>query len=129
MIGKGVYPESFDKEMWITFLAGIFRSVRFGINEAHGGGNAIIYNYMLENGAYEFNKETGKVKVNLDKSYPVLKNLANKVLMIQATGDYDGAIELKKKYAVSSESMKILVEKLKVLPVDINPQFQIEESM
>jgi hypothetical protein len=129
MIGKGVYPESFDKEMWITFLAGIFRSVRFGINEAHGGGNAIIYNYMLENGAYEFNKETGKVKVNLDKSYPVLKNLANKVLMIQATGDYDGAIELKKKYAVSSESMKILVEKLKVLPVDINPQFQIEDGM
>jgi len=129
MIGKGVYPESFDKEMWITFLAGIFRSVRFGINEAHGGGNAIIYNYMLENGAYEFNKETGKVKVNFDKAYPVLKNLANKVLMIQATGDYDGAIELKKKYAVSSESMKILIEKLKVLPVDINPQFQIEESM
>ncbi len=129
MIGKGVYPESFDQEMWITFLAGIFRSVRFGINEAHGGGNAIIYNYMLENGAYEFNTETGKVKVILDKAYPVLKDLANIILMIQATGDYNGAKEMIKKYAVSSESMKILVEKLKVLPVDINPQFQIENSM
>lgn len=129
MIGKGVYPESFEKEMWITFLAGIFRSVRFGINEAHGGGNAIIYNYMLENGAYEFNKETGKVKVIFDKAYPVLKDLANIILMIQATGDYSAANEMIKKYAVSSESMKILVEKLKVLPVDINPQFQIEKSM
>lgn len=129
MIGKGVYPESFDKEMWITFLAGIFRSVRFGINEAHGGGNAIIYNYMLENGAYEFNKETGKVKVILDKAYPVLKDLANIILMIQAIGDYNAAKEIIKKYAVSSESMKIIVEKLKVLPVDINPQFQIEKSM
>ena len=129
MIQKGVYPESFDKQMWVTFLAGIFRSVRFGINEAHGGGNAIIYNYMLENGAYEFNKETGKVKVNLEKAYPVLKDLANKILMLQATGDYNGSKEMIKKYAVSSESMKILIEKLKVLPVDINPQFQIEESM
>jgi len=129
MIQKGVYPESFDKQMWVTFLAGIFRSVRFGINEAHGGGNAIIYNYMLENGAYKFNKETGKVKVNFEKAYPVLKDLANKILMLQATGDYNGSKEMIKKYAVSSESMKILVEKLKVLPVDINPQFQIEESM
>lgn len=127
MIGKGVYPESFDKEMWITFLAGIFRSVRFGINEAHGGGNAIIYNYMLEHGAYEFNKETGKVKVILDKAYPVLKDLANKIMILQATGDYNGSKEMIKKYAVSSESMKILVEKLKILPVDINPQFQIEK--
>ncbi|MEN8191879.1 MAG: peptidase [Bacteroidota bacterium] len=129
MIVNGVYPESFDKEMWVTFLAGIFRSVRFGINEAHGGGNAIIYNYMLENGAYEFDKESEKVKVNLEKAYPVLKELATKVLMIQATGDYEGAKELKAKYAVASESMKILVEKLKVLPVDINPQFQIEKSL
>lgn len=128
MIEKGVYPESFDKEMWITFLAGIFRSVRFGINEAHGGGNAIIYNYMLENGAYDYNPETQKVKVNLEKAYPVLKDLANKILMLQATGDYMGANEMINKYAVSSESMKVLVEKLKILPVDINPQFQIEES-
>ena len=129
MIKKGVYPEFFDKEMWVTFLAGIFRSIRFGINEAHGGGNAIIYNFMLENGAYEFNKETGKVKVNLKKAYPVLKDLANKILMIQATGNYNGAKELLRKYAVSSESMKILVEKLKGLPVDINPQYQIEKDM
>ena len=59
--------------MWVTFLAGTFRSVRFGINEAHGGGNAIIYNYLMENGAYEFDEETEKVKVNFEKIYPVLK--------------------------------------------------------
>ncbi len=60
MIDKGVLPKEFENEMWVTFLAGTFRSIRFGINEAHGGGNAIIYNYLLENGAYEFDKEIRK---------------------------------------------------------------------
>lgn len=126
MIEKGVYPKEFEQEMWVTFLAGVFRSIRFGINEAHGGGNAIIYNYLLEKGAYEFNSESKKVNVNFEKAYPTLKELANKVLMIQANGDYNGAKSLIEKYAVSSESIKILVEKLSVLPVDITPQFQIE---
>ena len=53
MIEKGVFPKTFDKDTYVTFLAGTFRSVRFGINEAHGGGNAIIYNYLLEKGGYE----------------------------------------------------------------------------
>lgn len=127
MISKSVYPKSFENEMWVTFLGGVFRSIRFGINEAHGGGNAIIYNYLLEKGAYIFNTETQKIKVDFEKAYPALEELANKVLMIQATGDYEGAKSLIAKYAVSSESIKILVDKLKVLPVDITPVFQIEE--
>ncbi len=127
MIAKGVYPKEFENEMWVTFLGGVFRSIRFGINEAHGGGNAIIYNYLLEKGAYEFNTKTQKVKVNFNKAYPALKELANKVLMIQATGNYEGAKSLIEKYAVPSKSIKILVKKLTVLPVDITPVFQIEK--
>jgi hypothetical protein len=125
MIKKGVYPESFSEEMWVTFLAGTFRSMRFGINEAHGGGNAIIYNYLLEKGAYIFDKSTNKVSVNFDIIYDVLKELATKVLMIQAEGDYEGAKGLIQKYVVESPSMKVLIEKLNVLPVDIKPVFEI----
>jgi hypothetical protein len=128
MIDKGVLPASFENEMWVTFLAGSFRSVRFGINEAHGGGNAIIYNYLLENGAYEFDAKTQKVKVNFEKIYPILNDLAHKVLMIQALGDYQAALNLKAKYVVQSESMKILVDKLSILPVDIKPEFEIEKK-
>jgi Peptidase family M49 len=127
MIEKDVYSKEFEQEMWTTFLAGVFRSIRFGINEAHGGGNAIIYNYLHEKGAFEFNSETQKLNVNYTKAHPVLKELANKVLMIQATGDYNASKELIAKYAVSSETIKILIEKLNVLPVDITPTFQIEE--
>jgi hypothetical protein len=127
MIEKGVFPESFERETYATFLAGIFRSVRFGISEAHGGGNAIIYNYLLENGGYEYNPETQKVKVNFEKVGPVLKDLANKILMIQAKGDYQGAKDLIAKYVVNSPSMQTLHEKLSDLPVDIRPVYQIEE--
>lgn len=128
MIEKGVFPAEFENEMWVTFLAGTFRSMRFGINEAHGGGNAIIYNYLLENGAYEFDKSTEKVKVNYEKIYPVLEELAKKVLMIQATGNYQEALTLIDKYVVQTESMKILIDKLSVLPVDIKPVFSIDQK-
>ncbi len=128
MIKKGVYPESFANEMWVTFLAGTFRSVRFGINEAHGAGNAVIYNYLLEKGAYEYDESAEKVKVNFDKIYPAVKELANKLLVIQAKGDYDGAKQLLADYAVESPSMAALRSKLTGLPVDIRPVFEIEKK-
>lgn len=127
MIEKGVSPQTFENEIWVTFLAGTFRSVRFGINEAHGGGNAIIYNYLFEKGAYEYNEETQKVKVNFDKIGSALKELANKILMIQAKGDYQGAKDLIAKYVVNSPSMKTLTDKLSNLPVDIKPVYEIEK--
>jgi len=127
MVEKGVFPETFVNETYVTFLAGIFRSVRFGINEAHGGGNAIIYNYLLEKGGYEYNPETQKVKVNLGKVGSTLRELANIILMIQAKGDYKGAKDLIAKYAVNSPSMETLREKLDHLPVDIQPVYQIDE--
>ena len=128
MIDKGLFPKSFSNETWTTFLAGIFRSVRFGITEAHGSGNAIIYNYVLEKGGYEYNPETNKVKVNFDKIYDSIKDLANKLLIIEATGNYNGAKELISKYAVISPSMKSLIDELSHIPVDIRPVFQIEQK-
>lgn len=127
MIEKSVFPGTFEKETYVTFLAGTFRSVRFGINEAHGGGNAIIYNYLIEKGAYEYNPDTKKVKVNFEKIGPVLKELANRILMIQAKGDYKGAKDLIAKYVVNSPSMKTLRDNLSNLPVDIKPIYEIEQ--
>ncbi len=128
MIKKGVYPESFEKETWVTFLAGIFRSIRFGINEAHGAGNAIIYNYLLEKGGYEYDPSIKAVRVNFKKIYNAVKDLAHEILIIQGTGDYAGAKRLIEKYAVESPSMHDLRMKLIDLPVDIRPVFQIEKE-
>ena len=128
MIKKGVYPKEFEHEVWPSFLAGIFRSIRFGINEAHGGGNAIIFNYMFENGAYVYNEQTEKLSVNYEKAYDVLKNLAHDILMIEANGDYEGAKAMMKKYIVMTPLMTKLINKLSDIPVDIKPVFEIEEQ-
>lgn len=129
MIEKGVYPKEMEKQVWVTFLAGAFRSMRFGIGEAHGGGNAIIYNYLLEKGAYVYNDKDQKVSVNFEKIYPALKNLCNLILTIQAEGNYQGAKNLLAKYAVNSSSIETLRKKLEKLPVDIKPVFEIEEKL
>lgn len=129
MIKKGEFPESFERETWATFLAGIFRSVRFGISEAHGAGNAIIYNYLLEKGGYVFDEQSQKVRVDFEKVYGALEELATHVLSLQATGDYEAARKLIEDYAVESPSMKILKDKLSELPVDIKPVYQIEMMM
>lgn len=129
MIEKGVYPKEMEKHVWVTFLAGAFRSMRFGIGEAHGGGNAIIYNYLLEKGAYVYNDKNQKVSVNFEKIYPALKELCNLILTIQAEGNYQGAKDLIAKYAVNSSSIETLRKKLEKLPVDIKPVFEIEEKI
>ena len=129
MIKKGVYPRSFAREMWVTFLAGIFRSIRFGISEAHGGGNAIIYNYLLEKGAYIYDRQANTVAVNFEKIYDAVRQLAHDLLVLQGTGNYRGAKEMIARYAVDSPSMQALRAKLKGLPVDIRPVFQIEQEM
>ncbi len=129
MIEKGEYPATFREEVWATFLAGIFRSVRFGISEAHGAGNAIIYNYLLEKGGYKYDEAAQKVSVDFDEIYKSVKELATKVLMIEAEGDYPAAKALIEKYAVESPSMKALTGKLTELPVDIRPIFQIQKKL
>lgn len=129
MIEKGVYPKEMEKQVWVTFLAGAFRSMRFGIGEAHGGGNAIIYNYLLEKGAYVYNDKDQKVSVNFEKIYPALKELCNLILTIQAEGNYQGAKDLIAKYAVNSPTIETLRKKLETLPVDIKPVFEIEEKL
>ncbi len=129
MIEKGVYPKESENQVWVTFLAGAFRSMRFGIGEAHGGGNAIIYNYLLENGGFVFNESNKKVRVDFVKIYPALKELCNLVLTIQAEGNYQGAKDLIAKYAVNSPTIETLRKKLETLPVDIKPVFEIEKKL
>jgi hypothetical protein len=129
MIEKGIYPASFAQENYTTFLAGVFRSIRFGISEAHGAGTAIIYNYLLEKNAYEYDQARQKVRVNYDKIDEAIQDLATKLLTLQAEGDYAAAKKMIETYAVNSPSMETLRAKLKDLPVDIKPVFQIEKEL
>ena len=120
---KGVFPEGFDKKLITTFIGGIFRSIRFGINEAHGGGNIIIFNYLRDMGVINYNPEKGKFSVNLDKAEEGFKSLAHELLMLQATGDYEKTKQFVNTYKVVKPEVKEALEKLKDVPVDIKPIF------
>ncbi|MCF8306773.1 MAG: peptidase [Ignavibacteriales bacterium] len=129
LTNKNVFAKEFEKELWTTFATGIFRSVRFGISSAHGGGNAIIYNYLSSENALYFDPSDQKLKINYEKMFPAVKDLAAQILLIQATGDYQGAKDFYAKYGRLSESMKILIGKLNDLPVDIKPIFAIQSEL
>ncbi len=118
---KGLYPKNFLNHAWPTYLAGLFRSVRFGISAAHGGGNAIQFNYLLEKGAIAYDEKTGLFGVNRDKIEKALTDLAHRLLLIEAQGDYDAANKFVKKYRKSPPMLKAALEKLANVPVDIKP--------
>jgi peptidase M49-like protein len=114
---------SFDPEtLYITDAGLMFRSMRFGISEAHGRGTAVQWNWYREKGAIVASGKN-QFKVDLAKTHEAVKSLANELLMIEATGDYQRAERLLEKYGVTNEEINRVTESLKGIPVDIAPVF------
>ncbi|RMG61887.1 MAG: peptidase [Calditrichaeota bacterium] len=129
LVQRGVFPHSLADQMYASYLGGIFRSVRFGINEAHGGANVIALNYLLEKGGFEYNEATGKFRVNDSKIRDAVRALAHDLLMIQALGDYQGAKAFIEKYRYISPQLERALDQLSDVPVDIRPRFAIEAQL
>jgi hypothetical protein len=129
LISKKEMPERLRKETFVTFLAGFFRSVRFGVHESHGRANLIAFNYLLEKGAYRYHQEEKCFSVDLDKVPAVVEALAKEILMVQALGDYDQAKAFVDRYAKLGPEIQGVLDSLKDIPVDIEPQFEIEERL
>ena len=105
---------------YVTFMAGIFRSVRFGASSAHGVSNLVRYNYFKELDAFS-RSEDGIYTVNAEKMQLAIDALTNDILTIQGDGDYDGAVALIEKYGVVSPDLKADLEIINRndIPVDI----------
>ncbi len=82
------------KDFYVTFMAGIFRSVRFGASSAHGKANMIRFNYFDEMGAFAKDPEKGTYKVNFEKFEEAMNSLSEKILTLQGNGDYKGVGQL-----------------------------------
>lgn len=128
LIDKGVFPRDMEYSIYASYLGGMFRSIRFGINEAHGGGVAIQFNYYMEKGAFRLTKD-GKLDVDAKKIYPAVKSLAHELLMLQARGDYAAAQKLMEKYRVMSPVMQKIIDSLKDVPIDIHPSYPAIEGL
>lgn len=78
------------KDFYVTFMAGIFRSVRFGASSAHGKANMIRFNFFQDFGAFQRNEENGTYRVDFEKLEEAVAALSSKILTLQGDGDYDG---------------------------------------
>lgn len=124
MIGELQKKGELDGELmdyYTTFLAGIFRSVRFGASSAHGKANMVRFNFFRDAGAFTRNDETGTYRVDFEKMQQAIEDLSRLILTLQGDGDYAGVDKLVKEKGVISEQLQADLERLSEanIPVDI----------
>src|SRR5580692_4296710 len=112
-------PEA-EHRLYTTYLASSFRTLRFGVHEAHGKGMAMQFNYLTDKGAFVENAD-GTFAVDFQKIKPAVRDLVHDLLTIEANGDYAGAKKMLDELGVLRPPMERALEKLKDIPVDIEP--------
>ncbi|MGE0814831.1 MAG: hypothetical protein AB7O28_04030 [Vicinamibacterales bacterium] len=122
LVDKGQLPKDFERTMYTTFLASAFRSVRFGITEAHGRGQAVQLNYLLDQGAFTVNPD-GTFAVDASKIRDAVVSLTREFMTLQAEGDYAKAKGMLETLGVIRPNTKAVLDKLADVPVDIAPHF------
>ena len=110
------------KTMYTTFLASAFRSIRFGVNEAHGRGIAVQLNYLLDTGAVKIRPD-GTFSVDHGKIADAVTALTKEILTLQAEGSYAKAKDVLDRLGVVRPDVQKVLDKLSGIPVDIEPRF------
>ena len=114
---------SFDENSLYATVAGLaFRSMRFGLDEAHGGGTAVQWNWFREKGGV-VPGTGGRFRVRSPKMREAVRTLATELLEIEATGDYARAQRLLERYGRETPEIRATIGKLSDIPVDIRPVF------
>jgi hypothetical protein len=114
---------SFDEQqLYATYAGLMFRSMRFGVGEAHGRGTAVQWNWIREKGGVTPGAN-GKYTVDVDKFRGAVQSLATELLTIEATGDFNRANALLTNYGKSTPEMEKVIAGLKDIPVDITPVY------
>jgi len=111
-----------------TYVAGLFRSARFGLHEAHGRGVVSQFNYLLETGGLEVDSE-GRFRAVSDAFPGAIESLLSEMLMLQAVGDYEGTGAFLDTYGVASPELVAAIERLDDVPVDIRPIYSQAEEL
>ena len=127
LIEKGFHEATFEHEVYATFLAGFFRSIRFGATEAHGKANIVQYNYLKSKNAIA-TTDDGRHRLNMENMREAVTSLAEALLIIEARGDIQGAADFLAEYGAPSPSIDEAVGKLKDIPIDIRPIYAVEHQ-
>ncbi len=120
LLAKGAITEGTLEDYYTTFLAGIFRSVRFGASSAHGKANMVRFNFFAEQGAFNKN-EQGLYSINVDKMTNAIDALSKLILTLQGNGDYQGVDKLVHERGIIKPDLAKSLAKLEKanIPVDI----------
>jgi hypothetical protein len=128
LMDKGLVDKKMERALYTTFLASAFRSVRFGIMEAHGRGIALQFNYLMDEGAFQYDQRTSVFSVNPAKIKDAVRKLTSEIMTVQAEGSYDKAKAMLDKYGVIRPPMQKALDRMKDVPVDIEPVFPLAKS-
>ena len=128
LMDKGVIDKRQERSMYVTFLASSFRTLRFGLNDAHAKGMALQLNHLLDSGAVRLTND-GQFELNLSKTKSAVKQLTRDIMTLQARGDYAGVKQLFEQRVVIRPEVQRVIEKLASVPVDIAPRFVTAEEL
>jgi hypothetical protein len=129
LVEHGAVPKEKLNGIYASYVAGIFRTVRFGIAEAHGAGEMIEFNYLSERGAIRRDASTGLYEIDFEKMPAAMASLAKELLEQEATGDRARTEAWFKKYAVMPPELAALLAKQNDIPVDIDPEFSFHPPL
>jgi hypothetical protein len=117
----GELPDARLTDNYVTFLASIFRSVRFGGSDAHGRANIARFNFFKELGAFSRDSATGTYRANPDRMRVATDSLSATILRLQGNGDYDGVKAFMQKYGSIDAQLRADLDRLSSagIPVDI----------
>jgi len=120
LLEQGEITEGTLEDYYVTFMAGIFRSVRFGASSAHGKANMIRFNFFKDRGAFTRN-EAGQYRVNMDKMKLAIAQLSDQILQLQGNGDYEAARNFAENMGFVGEILKADLERVnqRGIPTDI----------
>jgi hypothetical protein len=106
---------------YVTFLAGIFRSTRFGASSAHGNANLLRFNYFEKAGAFSRDAATGAYRVEFEKMREAVDGLSENILRLQGDGDYDAVLKFIHEYGTLGESLQQDLDRVAAagIPVDV----------
>jgi hypothetical protein len=125
LIDKGAVDRNMERDLYTTYLASSFRSVRFGTSEAHGKGQALQFNYLLDEGGIKHDPQSGTYSIDTTRIKDAVRKLTTEILTLQAEGSYEKAKALLDKYGVIRPEMQKSLDKLGAVPVDIEPKFTL----
>ncbi len=123
MMDRGRRDPAGRNSLFATYVAGLFRSARFGTSQAHGAAAAIEFNLLLDAGAITFDPPTGRVRIVFDRMPEALRGVGHRLLMIEALGDREAAGQLLANRGRVEGPMGDLLGSLDGIPVDIRPIF------